>query len=372
MNQSLCRGLAATVLLCTAGIPLSANAEELNEEAMMRSQKTYEISHPQPDTLESEPILQDHNPVLSETETEIAGASSPLSEGMTAPEPVNPEISRQQSDLSETEAILHDEDPTHSEVAAQPVQLSNLFDVSERTIEGESVAVLSVDSLPMLIFAAQPPDSSAEKSDVEAGDQLDPLTRAEQTAQQIDQFHQASGNPDTIGVRWDEETEEYTVSLDDETLVVINEATRYFNSSGDLAADALQATNRLRALLGADEPLTEIEGQPEPEPTAQSNWGVTSVFSGQASWYGPGFHGRHTASGEVFNQNALTAAHRTLPFGTLVRVTNVNNNRQVVVRVNDRGPFSHGRVIDLSAGAARAIGLDRAGVGPVRVEVLSE
>ena len=87
------------------------------------------------------------------------------------------------------------------------------------------------------------------------------------------------------------------------------------------------------------------------------------VFSGSeaqantASWYGPGFHGRRTANGETFNTHALTAAHRTLPFGTRVKVTNVGNGRSVVVRINDRGPFVHGRVIDLSQAAARVIGM---------------
>ena len=76
-----------------------------------------------------------------------------------------------------------------------------------------------------------------------------------------------------------------------------------------------------------------------------------------ASWYGPGFHGRLTASGERFDQNALTAAHRTLSFGTRVRVTNHATGRSVVVRINDRGPFVGNRAIDLSRGAARAIGV---------------
>jgi len=78
---------------------------------------------------------------------------------------------------------------------------------------------------------------------------------------------------------------------------------------------------------------------------------------GMASWYGPGFHGRRTASGETFNSSGLTAAHRYLPFGTRVRVTNLRNGRSVVVRINDRGPFSGGRVIDLSRGAAAIIGV---------------
>jgi rare lipoprotein A len=84
-----------------------------------------------------------------------------------------------------------------------------------------------------------------------------------------------------------------------------------------------------------------------------------------ASWYGPGFHGRKTASGERFNTGALTAAHKTLPFGTRVRVVNVHTGRSVVVRINDRGPFIRGRVIDLSKAAARAIGMD--GLARVRL-----
>ena len=78
---------------------------------------------------------------------------------------------------------------------------------------------------------------------------------------------------------------------------------------------------------------------------------------GAASWYGPGFHGRKTASGERFNKHAMTAAHRTLPFGARVKVTNERTGRAVVVRINDRGPYAHGRIIDLSEASAKAIGL---------------
>ncbi len=84
----------------------------------------------------------------------------------------------------------------------------------------------------------------------------------------------------------------------------------------------------------------------------------TRIQRGHASWYGPGFHGRRTANGEVFNTNSLTAAHRTLPFGTRVRVVNEKTGRSVVVRINDRGPFVGGRVIDLARGAARQLGID--------------
>ena len=95
-----------------------------------------------------------------------------------------------------------------------------------------------------------------------------------------------------------------------------------------------------------------------------------SVYSGKASWYGSSFHGRRTANGERYNQYALTAAHRSLPFGTRVKVTNVNNGRSVVVRINDRGPFIKGRVIDLSTAAASNIGMIHHGVVPVRLQVL--
>jgi len=87
-----------------------------------------------------------------------------------------------------------------------------------------------------------------------------------------------------------------------------------------------------------------------------------------ASWYGPKFHGRPTASGERFNMYALTAAHREFPFGTRLRVTNPDNNKSVVVTINDRGPFVPGRDLDLSYAAAKKIGLIDKGVGRVRIE----
>ncbi len=95
------------------------------------------------------------------------------------------------------------------------------------------------------------------------------------------------------------------------------------------------------------------------------------VQEGKASWYGPGFAGRRTASGEVFDPSQLTAAHRELPFGTLVRVHNLDNGRSVVVRINDRGPFKSSRVIDLSRAAAEALGMLGPGTADVRLEVLT-
>lgn len=94
------------------------------------------------------------------------------------------------------------------------------------------------------------------------------------------------------------------------------------------------------------------------------------VFTGKASYYGDKFHGRNTASGEVFDMNKYTAAHRTLMFGTLIKVTNLWNKKSVVVRVNDRGPFKSGRVLDLSKAAAKDLDMIAAGVVDVKVEVM--
>ncbi len=109
--------------------------------------------------------------------------------------------------------------------------------------------------------------------------------------------------------------------------------------------------------LPAPQPAEPAE--PEPPPAFYEE--------GVASWYGPGFDGRLTASGEVFFADSLTAAHPRLPFGTLLRVVNLDNGREIVVRINDRGPFVEGRILDLSRAAARALGMEQAGVARVRI-----
>ena len=91
---------------------------------------------------------------------------------------------------------------------------------------------------------------------------------------------------------------------------------------------------------------------------------------GLASWYGPGFHGKPTASGEIFDMHAMTAAHRTLPLGTMVEVRNRENGRTTVARINDRGPHKRGRIVDLSLGAAEELGIERSGVARVRLTVV--
>jgi rare lipoprotein A (peptidoglycan hydrolase) len=98
---------------------------------------------------------------------------------------------------------------------------------------------------------------------------------------------------------------------------------------------------------------------------------LASVYRGEASWYGPGFYGNRTANGEIYRPGTMTAAHKSLPFGTRVKVTNLNNGRSQIVRINDRGPYIGGRIIDLSETAADALGLKSSGVAPVKVQVLN-
>jgi len=92
--------------------------------------------------------------------------------------------------------------------------------------------------------------------------------------------------------------------------------------------------------------------------------------TGVASWYGPNFHGKYTSNGEIYNMFAYTAAHKTLPMNTIVKVTNLNNGKSVIVRINDRGPFVKGRIIDLSYIAGKKIGLDKSGIAPVKIVVI--
>lgn len=124
-------------------------------------------------------------------------------------------------------------------------------------------------------------------------------------------------------------------------------------------------------LLGACAPkhAGPPAGWPTPDAPARKKAGGP-VSQGTASWYGPKYHGRTTANGERFDMEALTAAHRSLPFGTRIRVTNLRNGRELVLRVNDRGPYIDGRILDVSRRAARELGFLKAGLAMVRIEVM--
>ncbi|MBP6241630.1 MAG: septal ring lytic transglycosylase RlpA family protein [Hydromonas sp.] len=116
---------------------------------------------------------------------------------------------------------------------------------------------------------------------------------------------------------------------------------------------------------------TSVSGQVKKVSYSPVSAKAKFASSGVASYYGPGFHGRRTANGETFNMHAMTAAHRTLPFGTLIKVTNLSNGKSTIVRVNDRGPYVGNRVIDLSVAAAKEIGSTHSGTARVNLEVIN-
>lgn len=120
-------------------------------------------------------------------------------------------------------------------------------------------------------------------------------------------------------------------------------------------------------------PGAQIPAPSGPPPTAENQPAIPGQYveQGIASWYGAPFNGRRTSDGEIYNMYQFTAAHRTLPFGSIVQVTDLANGRQIDVRINDRGPFVNNRVIDLSYSAAKALGMLGPGTAPVRLEVVS-
>ncbi|MDJ0800030.1 MAG: septal ring lytic transglycosylase RlpA family protein [Calothrix sp. MO_167.B12] len=233
----------------------------------------------------------------------------------------------------------------------------------------------------------------------------DPASRAGVVAAKLNQLAKGKIDANKITVSWKGNTNNksvspqkglsasYVIKVNDTELVEIDNNTRLPDTTKDLGQDALQATNRLRRLIGQASPLKEVANLPTANnlTTLESSESiliahhtgrrrrkrrasfrrrVRGIFGGLASFYGYDGSSNKTASGERFHPEAMTAAHRSLPFGTKVRVTNPRNGRSVVVRINDRGPFIRGRVIDLSYGAARVLGIIRRGVAPVRIQVL--
>lgn len=139
----------------------------------------------------------------------------------------------------------------------------------------------------------------------------------------------------------------------------------------DSAMASAAALNGAVTALPRFEPADALEESVGDEVQAAAEDILRDIGGGLASWYGPELAGRRTASGERFNPADYTAAHRSLPFGSKVRVTSVVSGRSVVVRINDRGPFARARVIDVSQAAARELGLVASGSGQVRLQLLS-
>ncbi|MDZ7962032.1 MAG: septal ring lytic transglycosylase RlpA family protein [Aulosira sp. DedQUE10] len=314
--------------------------------------------------------------------------------------------------------------------AEKPTFDAVIAEIHPHNIEGRKAATLFIRNIPVLTFLSSSPVGSADSkvgvidnpggvqryapiasnttkvasigNVTDLGNQIsathdDPVQRAGVIATKINQLLRDNVDAGQISVSWkgggeakvanqsqnkgasdqQKSGDRYTIKVKGEELVEINDHTRLANSTNDLAKDALQATNRMRRLIGNASPISEIANLPVRSPLSlpklpqQIAIGpVRITLSGIASWYGYDGSGSRTASGKRFHPEGMTAAHRSLPFGTRVRVTNTRNGRSVVVSITDRGPYIRGRILDLSAGAARILGMMSSGVAPVKIEVL--
>ncbi|MEM9244537.1 MAG: septal ring lytic transglycosylase RlpA family protein [Cyanobacteria bacterium P01_F01_bin.153] len=268
-----------------------------------------------------------------------------------------------------------------------PTTAAVITKIYAHEIDDQDAVTLYVRDIPVLTFLANEPadeDSASESAAASTESEPTPLERAKLVAQKLENLHgqliQTEASSD-IRLEWDSEDEQYWITAGDRPVVALDEWTTAVEPSSDLTSDLVQTTNRLRRLVYGAEPIQYTGSRsltnpalalaaPAPAPEAVAGGTVQSTQLGIASWYGGYFHGRRTASGERYNQNAMTAAHRHLPFGTRVRVVNLSNGQSTIVRINDRGPFIRGRIIDLSSAAAGQIGLRSMGIGRVRVEVL--
>ncbi len=244
-----------------------------------------------------------------------------------------------------------------------------LVTVRPHTLAGRPAATLFVRDLPMLTFLGHTSEMTAGVKVANVQREGDPLIPATQLAARLNYLTQQ---------RWDAKElqvvqtgpQQLWLQYKNERLLRFDAQVTFEGVTKDPVQNALQITNRLRLRLGNAPPLRTVSASVAQQVMTAAVGSVRLVVRGWASWYGSGFQGQRTASGEPFNPQALTAAHRTLPFGTQVRVTNLRNGQSVVVRINDRGPHVRGRDIDISAGAARALGLLPMGTAPVRLEVL--
>lgn len=311
----------------------------------------------------------------------------------------------------------------YQSAAGKPTSDAVITEIHPHNIGERKAATLFIKNIPVLTFLGSAPDTSSETKKVgEIGNtggvqsyaliasnssqamnignvasvDNDPVQRAGVLAAKINELTRDNVDASKITVSWtgDKSTtnqaqnkntsvqqqagDRYTIKINSEKLVEINEDTRLANTTTtkDLAQDALQATNRMRRLLGNASPLSAVANLPVRLPSIPKFPQEIAVgrvrmnFRGMASFYGYDGSGNKTASGQRFNPEGMTAAHRSLPFGTKVRVTNTRNGRSVVLRINDRGPYIRGRIIDVSTGAARILGMMGSGVAPVQIEVL--
>lgn len=369
MKHRVLGGLTIAVAVSVFGAPLPTQAQDSNNNSLSLGPKT-----------------KHHADVFPQTPE----ASSPTDSDSSTFDPDEPnsalllQPSGSTDDISETATVFpHALEAPPVELAepnsARSLQSSGSASdtletatVFSHALDSRQAATVYIRSIPVVTLVGGELETlSASLGTVTvASDAQEPQHRADAVVSRLQELA-ANGDVDAIVARWDSNDESFVVAWGEEALITLDGKIILPDTTDNPGEDALQIANRLRRLLGDAPPLASIEGLPEPSAPDTRVGIVTSTLTGMASWYGPGFHGRRSASGEVFNQNDLTAAHRTLPFGTRVRVTNTSTGQSVVVRINDRGPFGHGRVIDLSAAAASTIGLRASGVARVQLDVMS-
>jgi len=400
MNQQLLSGLTATLVIATLGFPSSGCADATMASDTHSVQQAPEPKMANDESAQDLPHTQNTQAIQSASQT--VSSLAPALETEPA-----------------ASASSGDSRPSAS-------YRSTIAEVQAHNFDGKQAATLYVRDIPVLTFLASRADGvpslAIVNQNLQANEtqvkeflpplpdnlvsfshlQDDPVWQAVVVATRLNILSQSEIDPDSITVSWsqdlpklepaaaDASDEEksgsapaaklsttrqksspegyYIIKVDGEPFVIMDGRQIILpDTTRDSTQDALQATNRLRRLLGGAKPLTEIEGKPKLQTVAVGT-GIT--MTGWASWYGPGFHGNRSANGEVFNQYALTAAHPNLPFGTRVRVTNLSTGQSVVVRINDRGPYAGDRIIDLSAAAAQQIGMYSSGVAQVMLEIL--
>jgi rare lipoprotein A len=421
MNQKFLSGFTATLLMVLLGVlpsyadPVGASSEATDAGAAAK------VSAPEP-SLNQEASTQSSDLVSSPQASSPGTANSQPDRIQSTARPANAQPqeavkvgeyqSPQQASPDETITIIHSHELAGRHAATLYVRnIPVLTFLGTPTADGDSAAapaapgstapkvsasntpidtappgtnspdtkVASIQNRTLPSSQANPQanlqaNAASAQPEADATDPHDPMWRATAIAARLNQLHRDNVDASTITAVWDEQQHCYMIKAGKDSLVQMTADTILPNTTQNPAEDALQATNLIRRQVGNAPPLQSVTGAPSersPQSGAQISLGsVRLSVSGMASWYGPGFDGASSASGETFNQNALTAAHRDLPFGTQVRVTNMDNGISVVVRINDRGPYSGDRIIDLSRGAAAVIGLVQSGVAPVKLEVL--
>jgi len=280
---------------------------------------------------------------------------------------------------------IESENPSKSESAKPSIDQTDESNLSKNKseVKGEAKKNAEVIKLPSNEFQSSKTEPSISTKSVKSTNDNpeylltspNPIERATAAAAMINQLNRDGLDASQIIPAW--KNGDYVIKFGDRATLKFDQQALFPESQQNKSEDVLESANLLRRLLGGANPVSEVVNAPKSRVATRSvfsqtiNNRIVGVMSGMASWYGPGFDGNYSASGELFNASDLTAAHPSLPFGTLVRVVNMDNGQSVVVRINDRGPYAHGRVIDVSTAAANMIGLISSGVAPVRLEVLS-